>query len=152
MWIRLTILLFLVSLSACSRRPSEGETASAPSPPAVGAPPAEANAPPAASVPPNSTEAPSIQEEAWTAIRGGALLVDVRSRQEFDQGHLEGATLIPHDQIAARASELGEDKSRPIVLYCRSGNRSSQAKRALEALGFTSVMNAGGYESLKRAE
>lgn len=89
--------------------------------------------------------------DAWAAIRSGALLVDVRTQAEFDQGHLEGALLIPHDQIGARASELGGEKSRAIVLYCRSGNRSSQAKKALEGLGFTNVMNAGGYESLKEA-
>jgi phage shock protein E len=71
---------------------------------------------------------------------------------EFDQGHLEGALLIPHDRIASRASELGDDKQRTIVLYCRSGNRSAQAKEALEKIGYTNVMNAGGYESLKQAQ
>ena len=93
---------------------------------------------------------PVAPTEAWAAIRSGALLVDVRSQAEYDQGHLDGALLIPHDQMAARASELGEDKSRAIVLYCRSGNRSSQAKKALEAQGYTNVMNAGGYEGLKQ--
>ena len=122
MWIRLTLLLPLI-VPACSRQSGDNGTA--------------------------ATKASSIQEEAWTAIRGGSLLVDVRSQQEYDQGHLEGALLIPHDEIASRASELGSDKSRPIVLYCRSGNRSSQAKRTLEELGYTHVMNAGGYESLK---
>lgn len=90
--------------------------------------------------------------EAWTAIRSGALLVDVRTQAEYDQGHLEGALLIPHDQIASRAAELGDDKSRAVVLYCRTGNRSSQAKKALEGLGFTNVLNAGGYESLRQAQ
>ena len=122
---RLMILLILVSIPACSGQSGGGTSA---------------------------TRTVSIQKEAWTAIRGGALLVDVRSREEFDQGHLEGAALIPHDEIASRASELGDDKSRVIVLYCRSGNRSSQAKLALEKLGYNNVMNAGGYESLKRAQ
>ncbi|HET7904368.1 MAG TPA: rhodanese-like domain-containing protein, partial [Candidatus Eisenbacteria bacterium] len=49
-------------------------------------------------------------------------------------------------------SELGDDKSRAIVLYCRTGNRSGQAKRALEELGYTNVMNAGGYESMRRVQ
>ena len=122
---RLMILLILISSPACSAQTGGGTAA---------------------------TRTASVQQEAWTAIRGGALLVDVRSRDEFDQGHLEGAVLIPHDQIAARASELGDDKSRAIVLYCRSGNRSSQAKLALEKLGYTNVMNAGGYERLKQAQ
>ena len=123
MWIRLTLLAALILIPACSRQSGDSGTAA---------------------------NKATVQEEAWTAIRGGALLVDVRSQQEFDQGHLEGAVLIPHDEIASRASELGADKSRPIVLYCRTGNRSGQAKRALEELGYTHVMNAGGYESLKR--
>ena len=122
---RLMILLILISIPACSAQTGGGTAA---------------------------TRTVSVQQEAWTAIRGGALLVDVRSRDEFDQGHLEGAVLIPHDQIAARASELGDDKGRAIVLYCRSGNRSSQAKLALEKLGYTNVMNAGGYERLKQAQ
>ena len=122
---RLVILLILISIPACSAQTGGGTSA---------------------------TRTASVQEQAWTAIRGGALLVDVRSRDEFDLGHLEGAVLIPHDQIAARASELGDDKGRAIVLYCRSGNRSSQAKLALEKLGYTNVMNAGGYERLKQAQ
>jgi rhodanese-related sulfurtransferase/uncharacterized damage-inducible protein DinB len=91
-------------------------------------------------------------EEAWKAIRAGALLVDVRSPAEYAQGHLEGAMLLPHDQIASRASELGSDKDRQIVLYCRTGNRSKQAKESLEKLGYTHVMNAGAYESLKQTQ
>lgn len=122
---RWMLLLVLISIPACSKSPGDRGAAA---------------------------KAPSVQAEAWAAIRGGALLVDVRSQQEFDQGHLEGATLIPHDQIAARASELGVDKTRPIVLYCRTGNRSGQAKRALEELGYTNVRNAGGYESLKQVQ
>ena len=124
--IRLMIVLALISGLACSRRSGDSGTA--------------------------AVNAPSIQEKAWTEIRGGALLVDVRTQQEFDQGHLEGALLIPHTEIASRASELGSDKDRAIVLYCRSGSRSSQAKQALEKLGYTNVMNAGGYESMKRAQ
>jgi phage shock protein E len=99
-----------------------------------------------------ASRAPAAAEDAWAAIRSGALLVDVRSQAEYDQGHLEGALLIPHDQIAARAAELGDDKSRAVVLYCRTGNRSSQAKKALEGLGFTNIRNAGGYETLKQAQ
>lgn len=99
-----------------------------------------------------ASKAPAVAEDAWAAIRSGALLVDVRTQAEYDQGHLDGALLIPHDQIASRAAELGDDRNRAVVLYCRSGNRSSQAKKALEGLGFTNVRNAGSYESLKQAQ
>jgi phage shock protein E len=99
-----------------------------------------------------ATDTRTVATDAWAAIRSGALLVDVRTQAEYDQGHLEGALLIPHDQMAMRAAELGDDKSRAVVLYCRSGNRSSQAKKALEGLGFTDVRNAGSYETLKQAQ
>ena len=148
MLIRLMILAVLISSPGCSRRPSDSGSTPAPAPSTAGEVPSTAGGAPSST----AVKTASIQEEAWTAIRGGALLVDVRSQNEFDQGHLEGAALIPHDQIASRASELGSDKSRPIVLYCPSGNRSARAKRTLEGLGYTNVMNAGAYESLKRAQ
>lgn len=147
----LALFLVLVSCSSNAERAgapasdvsATGEAVPGGDPAAAGAPPASGEAAVAA--------ARTSPADAWTAIRSGALLVDVRAQAEFDQGHLEGALLIPHDQIAARASELGDDRSRAIVLYCRTGNRSAQAKKALEGLGFTNVMNAGGYDTLKQA-
>lgn len=99
----------------------------------------------------NSEEASplSVEAQAWALIDNGALLVDTRSQKEFDSGHLEGALLIPHGQVGERLAEFGTDKTRPIVLYCRSGNRASQAERVLRAGGFTRVLNAGGYIPLK---
>jgi phage shock protein E len=123
---RLMLVLLLVSFAACSKPSGDGGSA--------------------------AVKTPSLQERAWASVREGALLVDVRTQEEFDAGHLEGARLIPVDEIVSRASELGDDKSRAIVLYCRTGNRSGQAKRALEELGYTNVMNAGGYESMRRVQ
>lgn len=82
-------------------------------------------------------------------LENGALLVDVRSKGEFDSGHLDGALNIPHTEVEARLVEFGADKSKPIVVYCRSGNRSGMAKDVLTSNGFTSVYNGGGYGSLK---
>ncbi len=80
--------------------------------------------------------------------KNNALLLDVRTDQEFAAGHLEGARQIPHDQVEARMSEVveavGGDKSKPVVVYCRSGRRSQLAKETLEARGFTQVVNLGG--------
>ena len=76
-------------------------------------------------------------------VAAGARLVDVRTQQEFDAGHVAGAVLIPYDQIAARASELGA-KDAPIVLYCRTGRRTAIAAQALQALGFTRVWDMQG--------
>ena len=81
--------------------------------------------------------------EARELVRGGALLVDVRTPQEFAQGHIEGARNIPVGELPTRLSELGEKHS-AIVLYCRSGARSAKAKALLESSGYTSVANLGG--------
>lgn len=81
----------------------------------------------------------------------GALLLDVRSPAEFESGHVDGATLLPHDQVAARIEEidgwLDGDRSKPIVVYCRSGNRSGKAKKTLEDAGFTQVVDLGAMSS-----
>jgi phage shock protein E len=94
----------------------------------------------------------SIEEMAWTQVREGALLVDVRSQAEFDAGHLEGALHIPHDEITARAAELGDDMNRAIVVYCRSGHRSGLAQESLNELGFVKVHNGGGFEGMRAAK
>jgi len=94
----------------------------------------------------------SVERKAWEMIRQGALLVDVRTPQEYEAGHLEGALLIPYDQIPQRLAEFGEDKSRPIVVYCRSGRRAGVAEQTLRKAGFTNVLNAGGYEAMKAAK
>ncbi|QKE63604.1 rhodanese-like domain-containing protein [Aquipseudomonas campi] len=86
-----------------------------------------------------------------TLVLSDTVLIDVRSADEFASGALPGAQLIPHDQIGARIAAVVPDKNTPVVLYCRSGRRSSQAQDELRALGYTQVMNAGGYEQLKLA-
>ncbi len=94
----------------------------------------------------------SVEQRAWTAIREGALLVDLRSAQQFESGHVSGAVNIPFGEIVTRAKELGEDKSRKIVLYCADGNHSREALVLLKTFGYKDAIVAGGYESLKRAE
>lgn len=86
-----------------------------------------------------------------TLVLPDTVLIDVRSADEFASGALPGAQLIPHDQIGARIAAAVPDKNTPVVLYCRSGRRSSQAQDELRALGYTQVMNAGAYEQLKLA-
>lgn len=94
----------------------------------------------------------SREAQGWNLISMGALLVDVRTPEEFSAGHLEGAINIPHDQTLARLTEYGGDKDRSIVVYCRSGNRSGQAHKTLVEQGFTSAHNAGGYEAILAAK
>lgn len=73
---------------------------------------------------------------------GNYVLLDVRSYEEFDEGHIEGATLIPVDELADRWVEVEEyDK---ILVYCRSGNRSVTASEILLDVGFEEVYNLLG--------
>lgn len=80
---------------------------------------------------------PKLQE----LVEKGAFLVDVRSPMEFASGSAKGAVNIPLDQVAQRLAEFqGKDN---IVVFCRSGNRSGQAKHILEQNGIQNVTNGG---------
>lgn len=81
-------------------------------------------------------------KEARAAIAAGALLVDVRTPDEFSAGHIDGAKNVPVDAVQRRIHEFG-NKKRTVVVYCRSGARSSAAKRILEANGYGQVINLG---------
>ncbi len=81
--------------------------------------------------------------DARELVAAGALLVDVRSEAEYQDGGIEGSINIPIQELAGRMDELG-DKERPIVVYCQSGGRSAMAKRLLESNGFTEVHDLGG--------
>ncbi|MDO5678417.1 MAG: rhodanese-like domain-containing protein [Propionibacteriaceae bacterium] len=78
-----------------------------------------------------------------------AVVIDVRTPEEYTEGHLEGAKNIDFlsPDFAAQVDQLPKDAE--YVLYCRSGNRSGQAKSIMENLGFTDVTNAGAYDDLK---
>lgn len=74
--------------------------------------------------------------------------IDVRTTDEFNSGHIEGAAHIPYEEIAVRIGEVTTDKNAKIHLYCRSGNRSGIALQTLQAMGFKNAVNKGGYEAL----
>jgi len=86
----------------------------------------------------------SLSPDAYNAefIDSDHILIDVRTPEEFASGHISGAVNIPLDQIGNRISEIPQDK--PIVLYCRSGNRSNQAAAILEKAGLTGIYDLGG--------
>ena len=69
------------------------------------------------------------------------VILDVRTRREFDSGHIEGAILIPVQEIQRRHGELAEHKNDPVFIYCRSGNRSTVAAKVLIDAGFTQIIN-----------
>ncbi|HEX7510874.1 MAG TPA: rhodanese-like domain-containing protein [Chitinivibrionales bacterium] len=83
--------------------------------------------------------------EAHTLMQAGALTVlDVRTADEFKQGHINKALLIPVDQLSQRIKELSHLKEKKILVYCRSGGRSSSAVRILRAHGFIDIVNLQG--------
>ena len=89
------------------------------------------------------------QEEAKQIMdtTNGYILLDTRTREEYDQSHIPGALLIPHTEIAERAEEELPDKDQVILVYCRSGNRSKQASAVLAELGYTNVKEFGGIHT-----
>lgn len=110
------LLATLASAPACAREPSR---------------PGEAD---------SADPAPGVVdgETARRLVEGGARLVDVRTPQEFAEGHARGAVNIPFDQLGARAGELGGPEAK-VVLYCRTGRRSGIAAERLKELGYREV-------------
>ncbi len=90
-----------------------------------------------------------VPEVALTKVAQGAMLVDVRTPEEYAEGHLPEAINIPFEQIAEAFAKQGIAKDTPVVVYCRSGRRSGIAKESLEKAGYQEVYNGGGYDSLK---
>ena len=86
-----------------------------------------------------------------TMVSQGALIVDVRTPDEFSGGHYPDAVNVPHDSILEGLKALDVASSDPIVLYCRSGNRSGQAETTLRAAGYDNAHNAGGLAALMAA-
>ena len=72
------------------------------------------------------------------------VIVDVRTPEEFAEGHVPGAKNIPHDQLQSRLAELSGDKNKDIVLYCRSGRRAGLAAETLQSNGFHKVLHLEG--------
>ena len=94
---------------------------------------------------------PGIDELAAQARETpGSIMIDVRTPDEYRDGHIEGAVSIPLVSIPATAARRLPDKDAPIYAYCLSGARSSQACRELERQGYTNVVNMGGRRPLVR--
>ncbi|MGH2975225.1 MAG: rhodanese-like domain-containing protein [Solirubrobacterales bacterium] len=90
-----------------------------------------------------SSETPEISREELQKLRDeGAQLVDVRADHEWEMGRIEGARHLPLAELAERAGEI--DRDRPVVFYCRGGNRSTMAAEALAAEGYDAVKLSEG--------
>ena len=74
----------------------------------------------------------------------GYVILDVRTEEEFAEGHIPGAILIPDYEIESKAEQILTDKNQLILVYCRSGRRSKIASEALVSLGYTNIREFGG--------
>ena len=74
----------------------------------------------------------------------GYIILDVRTQEEYDEGHIPGAIVISHEEIAEKAEKVLTDKEQLILVYCRSGRRSKIAAEALVELGYTNIKEFGG--------
>ena len=77
-----------------------------------------------------------------------AVILDVRTPDEYQTGHVGNALLVPHDGIAQTITTVVPDKNQTIYLYCRSGRRSGIAFDTLKGMGYTRVINLGGLSDL----
>lgn len=80
-------------------------------------------------------------------VKQGAIILDVRSKSEYQSGHIKGSINISVDTLRNNLSKLKKDK--PIITCCASGIRSASAKSILKSSGFTEVHNGGGWMSLQ---
>lgn len=72
------------------------------------------------------------------------IILDTRTQEEYAEGHIPGAILIPHDEILQKAESVLPDKNQLILVYCRSGRRSKLAAEDLQKLGYTNIKEFGG--------
>lgn len=83
---------------------------------------------------------------AFSNDKAKPLIIDVRTTMEWNNGHLDGAILIPYDQIGVKIGDIVKDQTKRIYVYCRSGRRSQIAKEALEKLGYKDIVNLGSLQ------
>ena len=85
-------------------------------------------------------------EEAKAVMDGepSCIILDVREQEEYDQGHIPGAVLMPYTQARELSPELVPDRDATVLVYCRSGRRSKLAAQTLAELGYTDVREFGG--------
>ncbi len=83
-------------------------------------------------------------QQAQALMQVNHRIVDVRTPEEYAEGHIPGAILLPDTEIALQAETLLPDKDQPILVYCRSGRRSAAASQALLDMGYTHVYDFGG--------
>lgn len=130
-WIFMFLIVLSLALTACAGEP-------APAAPPTGG--GQMEQPVKATVKDITPEEAKERLDSDEAI----ILVDVRTKEEFDSGHIEGAVLLPVDQIQKNAAEVFPDKDAVYFVYCRSGSRSGAATAMMVDLGYQNVFDLGG--------
>lgn len=89
------------------------------------------------------------QEEAKEMMTkdDGHIIIDVRRQDEYDEGHIPGAVLIPNESITDKQPEQLPDLNQVILIYCRSGRRSKEASQKLADMGYTNIYEFGGINT-----
>lgn len=90
----------------------------------------------------NAQEAKARMEKNQSAV-----ILDVRTKEEYNQKHIPRAVLLPLQQLSEKAPKAIPDKNAEILVYCRSGSRSRQAAEKLAQMGYTTVYDFGGIQS-----
>lgn len=103
--------------------------------------------------PPTAASTSKDPVAARKLVAAGAVVIDVRTGEEFAEAHLPQAINIPIQDLQARLPEVEKlvagDKARPIVVYCAAGSRAAKAKTTLDAAGYAKVVNGGGLDDLR---
>lgn len=142
----LALVIVSVILSGCAAKQPAATAA-----PVISAAP-EATLAPTAEPAADTAESPKAEYRKITAQEAKAridskdelIILDVRTAEEYAQGHIPGAVLLPVSNIAKDAPAQLPDKDAEILVYCRSGNRSRQAAQQLVAMGYTGIFDFGG--------
>lgn len=90
------------------------------------------------------TDIPAAELMQRIKANRAGLILDVRSAEEYAEGHIPGAVNIPHDQLGPRLAEISSYKDKEVVLYCRSGKRAGIAANTLQAAGFSKLLHLDG--------
>jgi len=85
-------------------------------------------------------------KEATQYLKNGAMVIDVRSVNEFESGHILQAYNVPLDRVEMVVGTVARDKNKVLLLHCSTGVRSRMAKKRLEGIGYKNVFNLGSYE------
>src|SRR5215510_8485842 len=88
----------------------------------------------------------SVSDAQARLSNNGTALLDVREKEEWDEGHLPGATFMPRGFLESRVEKAVPEKDKPVIVYCAGGTRSAFAAKTLQDLGYKDVVSmAGGY-------